>query len=98
TGQGALPVFVVYNVPNRDCGGYSSGGVSDSGSYANWINQISSSIANKKAVVILEPDAITLMDCLSPDQKSARFDMIRNAVTTIVMADQLLANSGPIMP
>ena len=26
TGSGALPVFVAYNIPYRDCGSYSAGG------------------------------------------------------------------------
>jgi endoglucanase len=80
--QGALPVFVVYNIPGRDCGGYSSGGVNDAGSYASWINQIANTIGSRKAVVILEPDAITLTDCLSSDHKSERFQMLKNAVNT----------------
>ncbi|MBX4205457.1 MAG: glycoside hydrolase family 6 protein [Candidatus Doudnabacteria bacterium] len=80
--QGALPVFVVYNIPNRDCGGYSSGGVSDAGSYRSWISQIANAIGGKKAVVILEPDALTLTDCLSAWQKSERFQMIQDAIST----------------
>jgi endoglucanase len=81
-GQGALPVFVVYNIPGRDCGGYSSGGVSDANSYRNWIGQIADTIGNKKASVILEPDALTLTDCLNNWQKSERFQMIRDAIAT----------------
>jgi endoglucanase len=80
--QGALPVFVVYNIPSRDCGGYSSGGVTDANSYRNWISQIATTIGNKKAVVILEPDALTLTDCLNDWQKSERFQMMRDAVST----------------
>jgi endoglucanase len=80
--QGALPVFVVYNIPYRDCGGYSAGGINDPGSYKNWISQIASTIGKNKAAVILEPDALTLMDCLSATQKTERFQMLRDAVNT----------------
>ncbi len=80
TNQTALPVFVVYNIPNRDCGGYSSGGVTDSNSYRNWISQIASTIGNRKAVVILEPDAVTLTDCLNSQQKHERNQMLKEAI------------------
>ena len=78
--QGALPVFVIYNIPGRDCGGYSQGGASDPSSYNSWIAQIASVIGNRKAVVIMEPDGLTLTDCLNSQQKSERFQMIKDAV------------------
>ena len=31
TGSGSLPVFVAYNIPNRDCGSYSAGGANGEG-------------------------------------------------------------------
>ncbi|HEX5430272.1 MAG TPA: glycoside hydrolase family 6 protein [Patescibacteria group bacterium] len=78
--QGALPVFVVYDIPFRDCGGYSAGGVNDASSYHNWISQIANTIGARKAVIILEPDAVTLTDCLSVSQKSDRNAMLTDAV------------------
>lgn len=82
TGQGALPVFATYNIPGRDCGGYSQGGASDAASYNSWISQIASAIGNRKAVVIMEPDALSLIDCLSASQLSDRYTMLRNAIST----------------
>jgi endoglucanase len=78
--QSALPVFVVYNIPYRDCGGYSAGGVNDPAAYRDWIGKIASAIGSHKAAVILEPDAITLMDCLSQNQKNERYQMLKDAV------------------
>jgi endoglucanase len=51
----AVPVLVAYNVPNRDCGGYSAGGA---GHYRRWIDGFADGIKGRRAVVILEPDAL----------------------------------------
>jgi endoglucanase len=81
--QGAVPAFIVYNIPNRDCGQYSAGGVSDGNSYRSWIQKIAAGLGGSKAIVVLEPDALTLMDCLNGQQKNDRFTMISDAVTTL---------------
>jgi endoglucanase len=52
---GAVPVLVAYNVPNRDCGGYSAGGARD---YHRWIDGFARGIGRRRAVVIVEPDAL----------------------------------------
>ncbi|HYE22594.1 MAG TPA: glycoside hydrolase family 6 protein [Verrucomicrobiae bacterium] len=78
--SGAIAVLVAYNIPQRDCGGYSSGGMSDMQNYRNWTNSIASAIGNRKAVIILEPDALALTDCLSHEAKISRFEMLKEAV------------------
>lgn len=60
--EDAMPTLVMYNIPNRDCGGYSSGGA-EASDYINWVEQFAAGIHNRKAVVIVEPDALAL-DCL----------------------------------
>lgn len=77
--QGALPVFVAYNIPNRDCGGYSAGGVGSFENYINWIRQIEEGMSGP-AVVILEPDALALTDCLSKKHESERYELLKQAV------------------
>jgi endoglucanase len=78
---GALPVFVLYNVPNRDCGQYSKGGAKGSASYKRWIDGVRKGIGASRAVAILEPDALGLLTkCLSPKDQQERLDMIRYAV------------------
>jgi len=75
------PILVAYNIPNRDCGQYSSGGLQSIDGYKNWISAFSRAVGNRKAVLILEPDAIALTDCLSTDGKAARLEMIRYAIS-----------------
>jgi endoglucanase len=77
---GALPVFVVYNIPVRDCGSYSAGGATSAAAYKSWIRSIASGIGGRKAVMILEPDALGLLDCLSPTEQQVRLDLLRDAV------------------
>ncbi len=63
--QRRLPVFVPYNIPGRDCGGYSAGGAQTTPDYEAWIDAIAGAIRSRDAVVILEPDAIANLpsDC-----------------------------------
>jgi endoglucanase len=64
--QRAEPVFAVYNIPGRDCAGYSAGGALDAASYAAWIDGVAKGIGAGKAIVILEPDSLGLLpqtDC-----------------------------------
>jgi hypothetical protein len=62
--QGATPIFIAYNVPGRDCGSFSAGGASDASSYNTWIQQVASGLNGNKAIVVLEPDGLSLTDCL----------------------------------
>lgn len=75
-----LAVFVAYNIPGRDNGNYSSGGLHSAAEYHSWIGSIASAIGDKKAIVILEPDAIALSTALDSAKRNERLDMIRVAV------------------
>lgn len=78
---GFLPVFVAYNIPKRDCGQYSKGGADAAPAYKDWIAKFARGIGNRKAVVILEPDALPLMDkCLDANDQKERLALIRWAV------------------
>ena len=55
--QGATPVFVTYAIPNRDCGGYSAGGLT-ADQYLDWNGQVAAALAGSRAVVLIEPDSL----------------------------------------
>ncbi len=57
----AVPVFVAYDLPFRDCGQYSAGGALDTASYLAWIGGVARGIGNGKAVVLLEPDGLGII-------------------------------------
>lgn len=78
---GRMPVMTLYAIPGRDCGNYSAGGLHSAAEYAAWTNQVSAGLGTRKAVVIVEPDALAQADCLSSTARTARYTMIKNAVT-----------------
>lgn len=80
TGARALPVFVAYNIPHRDCGSYSGGGARDANAYRQWVRSFASGLGGKPAVVILEPDALAGMTCLSQQLQEERVELIKGAV------------------
>ncbi|MDO8495358.1 MAG: glycoside hydrolase family 6 protein [bacterium] len=81
--QGTTPTFVVYNIPHRDCGGYSAGGTGSADAYRNWIGAVARGIGNRSAIVVLEPDALAGIDCLSDSLKTERTNLLREAIGTL---------------
>jgi endoglucanase len=90
--QHAVPIFVAYNIPGRDCSEYSAGGAPSDAAYAAWINSISHALGDAQAVVLEEPDALADLPgyCGSAYAtefpgitNTTRIDDIRYAVTTL---------------
>lgn len=75
---GAVPTFVVYGIPDRDCtGGFSAGGLS-AGQYRPWVQEIATALDGSRGVVVLEPDALaSALECARRDE---RVDLISGAV------------------
>lgn len=82
-GSGKVPVFVAYNIPQRDCGGLSGGNNTSIDAYRSWISGFAQGLGDARAVVILEPDALAAMDCLSAADQGTRIDLMRYAVTAL---------------
>lgn len=76
---GAMPVLALYAIPNRDCGSFAAGGFASGAGYRQWIDAIASGLGSLPATIILEPDAIAMADCLSPDQRAERFALLSYA-------------------
>ena len=89
TALGALPLLVSYNLLNRDCGGLSSGGAVSLTAYREWIRVFAEGIGARRAVVILEPDALTVIDCLSAADQQARFAALNDAVAVLKAKPQV---------
>src|SRR5215471_1676498 len=45
---GGLPVMVVYNIPNRDCGQYSRGGAKAPASYKAWVRAVAKGSGDRR--------------------------------------------------
>ena len=84
--RGALPTLVMYNIPNRDCGLYSANRTTDAEGYRAWARSFVAGLGTSRAIVVVEPDALLLTDCLTAAQQAERFDLIRYVVGLV--ADQ----------
>lgn len=80
---GALPVLGAYAVPHRDCGGYSKGGFATGEQYKSWIRDFARGVGDRKAVVVLEPDALAGDSCLSDAQRQQRYALLKDAVQVL---------------
>ena len=80
---GATPVFALYAIPHRDCGSYAAGGFATAAGYRQWIDGVAAGLGTMPAAIIVEPDAIAMADCLSPDQQQERYGLLRYAVDTL---------------
>ncbi|MFF8965574.1 glycoside hydrolase family 6 protein [Streptomyces globisporus] len=84
---GRTPVLVPYAIPDRDCGGASQGGAPDLAAYDAWIREFAEGLGAGAAIVILEPDAIALSDCLTAPERAARFASLARAGHTLRTAN-----------
>jgi endoglucanase len=79
------PVVVLYDLPHRDCDGYSSGGAADANAYRDWIADVTRGLGNSAPLVILEPDGIAgaVSGCLTDPERTERYALLADAITTL---------------
>ncbi len=77
---GDLVVLVLYDIPDRDCGSFSAGGASDGAAYETFVEAVASGLGGREALVVLEPDALALDDCLDSAARDERRQLLGNAV------------------
>lgn len=75
-------LLVLYNIPHRDCGQYSGGGAADGNEYRKFIDQVAKGIGDRRATVILEPDAVLHMvdNCTPEEFHEERYDLLKGAI------------------
>jgi endoglucanase len=73
-----LPVLVFYHLPERGC--QPGEGAASTAAYRAWIDAMVASIGTRPAVVVLEPDALSQVDCLSSSAQSTRLSLFSYAV------------------
>lgn len=75
---------VVYNIPDRDCGQYSSGGLNSGDEYYLWVKALAEGMGEQKAIYILEPDALALGACSDAEgELKNRLALISAAVSIL---------------
>jgi endoglucanase len=83
--DGAAPIMVVYNIPNRDCGGHSGGGAPDHQSYRQWVDRFAAGLSGP-AYIVLEPDTLP-HNCADQNQRQQINESLTHAVQAIKNAD-----------
>ena len=81
--ENALATFVLYNIPHRDCGSYSSGGAASGADYRAWIDRIAGVLADEQGLIIIEPDAIAQLNCAPAEARAERLQLIWYAVNAL---------------
>lgn len=84
--KNTVPSFVLYNIAQRDCQANSTAGARTMADYKIWINRLGVVFKNSSAVIVLEPDALAMLNCLSETKKQERLEMLRYAVATLTTA------------
>ena len=78
--------LVLYDIPDRDCHGYSSGGAATAGDYRAFIAGVTRVIAQRTAVIVMEPDAIdqAAEGCLgSAGRARERYRLLAGAISSL---------------
>ncbi len=76
-------VLVIYSIPNRDIGGYSTGGELDEEHYIEFITKINNGIREFTPIVIFEPDAIPHMNTMESGDSTKRLKLINRALSIL---------------
>ncbi len=79
----ALPVFVLYNLPNRDMGHYSKGGAGSAASYLEFVESFALGVGDLSPIVIFEPDALPHSTQMEPSDAQWRRNLMREALTVL---------------
>lgn len=74
--------FVLYDVPDRDCGLYSKGGACNVSEYYDWVRGVARGCAESggRGIFILEPDALAQAVSTGKDAAKARREILENAI------------------
>ncbi|WP_233513658.1 glycoside hydrolase family 6 protein [Micromonospora craterilacus] len=80
---GQIPVLVVHNVPQRDCGRRGGGGAGSGAEYQSWIRDVAAGIAGRPVTVVLEPGALpdAVAGCVR--DSDGRLALLRDAVAVL---------------
>jgi endoglucanase len=80
---GRVPALVAYDIPQRDCGSWSAGGSAAADAYRSWIRAFAAGVGARRAIVVLEPDAIAGIGCLSAADQATRLSLLADAVRVL---------------
>ena len=85
--QGAVPVLVLYDIPEVNCSTSAPNGAPSIADYESWAKAFASGLGGHDVIVIVEPDALSLQTCLNAQQAAARDGAIAYAGSAVRQAD-----------
>ena len=78
---GTVPLMAVMRHQGKDCGGhYRAGGEAEDQATMRWYDEFADAIGNTRVVIGFEPDSLGTIDCLAPDRRQDRLDVLRYGV------------------
>jgi endoglucanase len=83
TEPGRIAAITLHGLPQQVCAGDNAPGAESADRYRAWIDGYAQAIADRRAVVFLEPDALAASGCLSPADRAVRLDLVAYAVRTL---------------
>ena len=81
--KGEIVALVLYNIPGRDNGQYSSGGEGSLAGYKKFVDTLAQCIGKTAVLCIVEPDALMLMHDLPQQDQKIRCELLRYAVEAL---------------
>tara|TARA_B110000459_G_scaffold200737_1_gene249855 strand:- start:1178 stop:2035 length:858 start_codon:yes stop_codon:yes gene_type:complete len=75
-----LPIFVIYNIPNRDIGQWSKGGANNRENYLDFIERFSRGIGETESIIVYEPDALPHSTLLTEEEQTWRLELMKEAL------------------
>lgn len=75
-----LPIFAIYNIPNRDIGQWSKGGSNSREGYLDFIRTFADGIGDKSPIIIYEPDALPHSTLLEKEEQDWRLDLMKESL------------------
>jgi endoglucanase len=85
--EGTVPVLVLYDIPDVNCGTGAPSGAPSIADYESWAAAFASGLGDHSAIVIVEPDGLALQTCLNAQQAAARDGAIGYAGAAVRKAD-----------
>lgn len=83
--EGTVPVLVLYDIPEVGCS--TGSGAPSVAAYESWVGAFASGLGGHTAIVVVEPDALSLQTCLNAQQAADRDGAIAAAGATVHKAD-----------
>jgi endoglucanase len=78
---GTVPMMAVMRHQGKSCnGGYRAGGEAEDRATMRWYDDFAQAVGNARVIIGFEPDSLGTIDCLAPDRRKDRLDVLRYGV------------------